>query len=551
MDLAQERMENGTGKSPQAQGSADGGGVPHAALGAVVGSGMAWMVGITILNKLVTFVAQVVLGWRLTPEDYDAFNTAMAVAALVYVCREAGMREYLAQKRPEEHEREFGSAFWLALGYNLVLGLVVCGLALPLSRWLGSDQYAPMLWVLAGAFVLGTAGELLFNKLRVELRFGVYSRQLGWLNLVRQGSIIGFAMGGAGALSMAWGALVSSVTQWAMGWWATRDNVLARKPEPARWPGLLKQTRWLMLAALANTLMDWGPFAVLRPVLRIAREQAGLFAFGFNIIAQVGVLLGATVTVVLVPALSRFAHDRERMAGAVGRCLRTVMLVGSAVTLGLCAVMEPLENLLWHGRWSAAVPAIMVLGAFYVWRVTFGVTSAVLMAMGRFRAYAILTLVEGLGVTLATACAALVREDATSIALGAGLWLLVSRMAVLVWLMRGLGVGAQRTLGMCVPVWLLSVACAALAWYVERSLPTRELLVERWALVEASGTLSITIVSLVRCALAGGVFCLLFAGAVRLLQREALEDMASVAPVRVRPLLRRAMLLPARQEGGA
>jgi O-antigen/teichoic acid export membrane protein len=42
---------------------------------------MAWMVVAAIANKLLTSIAQIVLGWKLDPEDFSVYAVATGVAA--------------------------------------------------------------------------------------------------------------------------------------------------------------------------------------------------------------------------------------------------------------------------------------------------------------------------------------------------------------------------------------------------------------------------------------------------------------------------------------
>lgn len=531
----------------------------EASMGATVGAGMAWMVGVTVFNKLLTFIAQIVLGWKLTPNDYDVYATATAVAGIVFICREAGMREVLARLSRTAHDDVFGSAFWLAFSYNIIMAGVVCALALPLAQRLGGGSYAPMLWLVAASIVLGTAGELLFNKLRVELRFKDYGTNLAWLNFIRQSAVVGFAVGGFGALALGWAAVVSAVVQGVMGIAATKDNVFARKAEPARWPMLMKDSRWFMLGAMASNVLDWGPFAILRPLLTISATVSGLFAFAFTITAQIGVLLSWTVTIVLVPALARFAHDKERLAQAALRALSAIMLVATGVSMGLGVVITPLEELLWHGKWKESVGAIMVLGLLYPFRVTYGLTAAMLMAEGRAKAYAMVTLFEGLGLTIACAVGALVKEDATTIAIFAGLWLLVSRVGVMIWKFSSLGVPALRGVRGALTVmqttmkpWIIGLVATLLAEIVRRASTPGAWLTggssDTWlqhAVAHLPEKLRHTAEHGALVLITGAVFSLVFVVLARVAMPDTLRDLAGSMPARLRPVVRRVLFLPA------
>jgi len=96
----------------------------------------------------------------------------------------------------------------------------------------------------------------------------------------------------------------------------------------------------------------------------LAKEVVGLVQFATVTTAQVGVLLSYSFQDVLFPALVHVKIGRARLRDALLRALSAIMLVGTAASLGLAVVMEPLERFLWHGKWASAVPAIQGFGVF-------------------------------------------------------------------------------------------------------------------------------------------------------------------------------------------
>jgi hypothetical protein len=308
-------------------------------------------------------------------------------------------------------------------------------------------------------------------------------------------------------------------------------------------------------------VLDWGPFAILRPLLTISATVSGLFAFAFNITAQIGVLLSWTVTIVLVPVLARFAHDKARLAAAALRALSTIMLVATMTSMGLAVVMIPLEELLWHGKWAASVPAVQALGFFYPFRVSYGLSAAMLMAEGRAKAYAMMTLVEGVGLTIACAVGAMVKEDAGQIAFYAGVWLMVSRVLVMIWKFSTLGVrgseGALKVIDASMRPCMIGIVAAFGAEVVRRASspglwqgggPHPTWLQHLVARLPAS--LQHTVEHGTLVLLAGGTFTLVFVLLARVGMPETLRDLLRACPARLRPLLARVLLLRAERLEG-
>jgi len=508
---------------------------PAEALGARVGHGMAWIVAVTVANKLLTSLAQIVLGWQLDPSDFSVFAVATAFAGLIIVCRDAGMRELVIQRGQDNYDKLAGPTYWLAFWYNMLMASIIAAVAFPLAAYLSKPSFAYVIIVIGIAAPIGTVGSMLNSKMRIDLEFARGSKITFWSNSLRQLSSIGFALGGLGAMALAIPAVIAAAAETIIYGRSDKKRIWKLPAERDKWPKLLGDSRWLMFGSLANFSIDWAPFMVLLPLGLLSADENGLFYFGYSITAQVGVMLGVSVVMVLMPALTRLNDDPIRQGQAVLRSLRTLMLIASIASLGLAACMPALEGLLWHGKWAAVVPATIALGVFFSWRITFGLTSALLMAQGRFKLYAWLTLFEGVGLTLSCCLAALVKPDATTVSLGAGLWLFVSRAGICMWVTKQLGLPRRKlAVAMC-SSWIIAIIAGAAGWSADHFLNLRGSLPQH--IPFGSDTIKLAIVDLLRLSIAGGVTSLLFLVLARVFLHEALLDVVNVAPVRLRRIM--------------
>jgi O-antigen/teichoic acid export membrane protein len=502
------------------------------ALGARVGHGMAWLIVITLLNKGLTSIAQVVLGWQLSAEDFSVYAVATAFAGFIVVCKEAGMRELIIQRGKERYEQYAGATFWLAFWYNVVMAGVIAAVAFPLALYLKKPDFFWVIILLGVAVPVGTAGGMIQSKMRLHLDFARSSMVAFWSNLVRQITSIGFALGGLGALSLAIPAVLASALESVITTRKREDRLWQRPAAVQQWPELLRQGRWLMFGSVTNFAVDWGPFMVLMPLGLLTATENGYFYFGYSITAQVGVLLGVSVLLVLMPALTRLTHDEARLGQAVLRSLRTLMLVASIASLGLAACMPALETLLWHGKWSASVWATVILGVFFPWRITFGLTAALLMAQGRFKLYSWLTLLEGAGLTACCCIAALIEPTATSVAIGAGLWLFVSRAIICMWLCKQLNLPRRRLALAMSGSWILAIFAGAAGWAADHYIPLQSMLAQHVPF--GSDRMKLTLIALLRVIMAGTITSVIFLTLARVFLHEGLLDVVRVAPPRLR-----------------
>jgi O-antigen/teichoic acid export membrane protein len=376
--------------------------------------------------------------------------------------------------------------------------------------------------------------------MRVKLMFRQFSGRATAAGLFRQGTTIGFAYGGFGVMSLAWPVLLTGLFESVSAYITLPEKLWKRKMEVSRWGKILRESRWAMFASLSNFAVDWGPFLTLPLLTTATKAMQGYFAFAWNITAQLGILLSWGMMFILTPVFARMNDDPKRQADAVIRAMRAVMMIGSAGCMALGAMMAPTEHLLWHGKWEQTVFAVVLLGAFFPWRITFGLTAALLQAQGRFKLYAVLTLAEGLGLTIAVTAAASMDPRADSMAWGAGLWLLVSRLAVCVYVFGRMGISVRAVLGSTLPAWTIALIASAAAIAVDHFFMEPSLVSD-----DPRKSFSPQLVDIVRVIATGGITSLLCLVGMRVVLRRHIEDALSLVPVRMQRLARKMLVLPA------
>jgi hypothetical protein len=183
------------------------------------------------------------------------------------------------------------------------------------------------------------------------------------------------------------------------------------------------------------------------------------------------------------------------------------------------------------------VPTTIILGIFFAWRITFGLSAALLVAQGRFKLYSWLTLFEGVGLTLSCCVAALIEASATSVAIGAGIWLFVSRAAICLWLCKQLNL-PRRTLAVAMSSsWITAIVAGVAGWAADHYLQESIRSGISQSLPFGSPTVKLMIADLVRVGVAGIVTSALFLVLARAFLHEALKDVVQVAPMKLRRIL--------------
>lgn len=539
----------GPGSPPPPPGTDAGG--DEASLGRSVGGGMAWTIFGTFGGKFATLVAQVLLGWWLRPEDFGLFATAAGLTGVVMLLRDGGAYNLLIQRGPAEYRSLSGPLFWLALTLNILSAGIMIALAFPLAFYVYRDTaLIPLLITTAISVPLMTPATILNARIRMDLRFKTLAQIQIISAIVRQASMVLLAKLGFGAMSFAIPFVVVSVFDSVAAYIVTRDKPWARAAEIRRWPSLFRQAIWVIVSVLANLSLDMGPYVVMAPALAMgvakatAKETVGYFYFGFQITAQTSVFLAVAVQNVLFPVLQRLNDNADRQRDAVLRSLRALMLLATITCLGLAVTMDPLELIAWGGKWQPAVQAIAILGIFYAWRITFGLTNALLQAQGRFKRLSLLTAIEGLGLTLATAIACIAYGTVESIAWASGGWLMFIRLVVTAHVLAQFGVGTLGTFRALIPSWTLGLFAAAITWLLDQAVAPAAALVKAVAALNHAPTWAPVAAQIVRFFILGITIVVVFSLLTRFILKGQLRDTIAVLPGRIRDPISRILRLP-------
>jgi len=502
------------------------------ALGRTAVHGAAWTMLQTIVRKGIGYLALIPLGYFLTKDQWGIYATSVAFAGFVMLTRQGGVRELLAQRGVKEYETLIGPVFWVAFAFNiLTAGLLAA--AAPFAVWFYKDErMLALVLIPAVTIILNTPALILRTKLRIDLRFSLFSRLAMFSSIIQWSLAVTLAWLGFGPKSLVLPFPVVAIFEWIVLGVLTRERLFRRRPEPRRWPGILQQTKWLIFGTLAMLTLNRGAYLVLGKVADTV--VLGTYYFGYMLVAQTAMLLADNLQTVFVPTLARLNDEPERQRAAVIRALRSITMFGSFISLGVGVVIVPVEQVVWHGKYADAVVAAQLLATTFPTRLTNGLVTSSLNARGMFKAWSLLTLTQGFGLMVTAYFAGRSSSGAAGIAAWIAAYIGVSGIAILLAGFKLQGIRAWPTLGALLPAWALALACAGAC----------ELL-RRGALLPLPPIVQILVL--------GGVFTVLYGALVRTFMARRCVDLlvALPAPVRRVGQLVLALNLPPRNASAA
>jgi len=500
---------------------------PPAPMSRVIGGGMAWFVALNLGSKVVAFAAQMALAWLLSQKDFGIYATAIAVSSFVSVFRDGGVGAIMIQRGEGEYPRLIGPVFWIAMAVNGATALVLAAFAPIVASIHGERALLGLLLVIAFSLAIGTPGSILLCKLRMQLRFRLFSQIATASALIRYGSTVAFAWLGFGPLSFVLPLPIIAVFECAAGYIATRDRPWRISPGLRHWPELLTQGKWLVLGTLAGIMIDMGDYLIIG--FFVPKAVLGVYFFANQLALQsVYTLLSHNAALVLAPALARLSGDRMRQHAGAVRSLRALMLLAVPGCLGLAVVMEPVEALLLGGRWREAVLPLQIIAFLLPFRCTTGLTTGVLHAQGRFKRHAALCIVEGSVMMAAAAAGAILSGQPAVMALCTASAMAIGRLVITAIVMRRCDVSLPEVLASIFPPWILGAGSACLVFWLD-------------------GALTQSLPSAARLVMMGGAFGAAFVLSARLVLSRQIHEALPAAPTRLVPFIERLLLMRHRE----
>lgn len=374
---------------------------PAKGLGGIFVTGMIWSSVGLLASKFSTLLAQIALGWIFASGEYGVFAASIAAAMIGDVLTDAGMRRVLVT-RGSEYPVLARTAFFLALAANSIGCLLMLG-SLPLYR----HEPAAMLnlSIMAIALVLSTAGTIQRCKLSIDMRFARLAFLGTVSSILRNVSMVLFALLGFGPLAFALPLLVVNAWETIYVW-----KTVGRLP-PAPFSGsqalsLLGQAKWVILTVIGSSLIYRGDYLVSSWMFPVQSwmddagvthkiDPTGQYSFGFQLAIAVFSPLSIGIASVIQPVMARLKDDAKRHAEAFLRMVRAAVLLATPISMLAIFVTPLIVDSLWRGRWNVAIAVVQIIAATECVRQLHHICLATIDSKGQWRTTASVVLIDG------------------------------------------------------------------------------------------------------------------------------------------------------------
>lgn len=357
--------------------------MPHADdVGKLARYGARWSILLTIGRQCIAFGATMVLARLVAPEAFGVFQMCATLTVFLSALSEAGFSTVTVQTRDLTH-RQMDNLFWLATALGAALwGVCIAAGPLLVSFYKEPEAQSIAAAVGFGFLVSGVAVQpmaLLRRRMHVERQAAA--------------ELVAFSVGAVAGIIAAimrlgvWALVIQALVYQTVRMIAV---VLASRYRPSLPTfgsgtlGLLGFGGYLTLYGLTYY------FARNLDNILVGRycgaETLGFYSRAYFLMLLPTMLVTSTLDLVMVPALSAFQGDPERMGAAYRKALRTVAFVGCPLSACLSVVAPEAVHLVYGARWMPVVPILIWLGLAGVLQPLHNTISWLYLATGKGRA---------------------------------------------------------------------------------------------------------------------------------------------------------------------
>ncbi|WP_221795655.1 oligosaccharide flippase family protein [Aquisediminimonas sediminicola] len=383
----------------------------------------AWALVSQYTSFTLQFITSLVLArWFITPEELGLFSIAFAAITLVAFLQDFGVTRYITGERDLSLEK-LQMAFTVSVCFAWGIALLSILSAWPISWFYGDPRMLPVTLVISTSYIfvpLAIVPQAMCQR-RLDYKSNAMIEMGAALaNMI---AALGLAIGGHGALALAWGAFAQQAARLVISQWRSRGMW--------PWPLRLHDAQPILaiggtnsMQAVCNSVIARAPELMIGHL--IGNVAVGLFARASGLALQLRLLVSGAVTGVFYPAFRQVRDRGEPLGAPYLRVVAAYTGISWPALAGIATLAQPLVMTLYGQRWMEAAPLLIWLALAQLCYVALPLHADLPILLGRMPAMIRRLLVDTLASILLLALAAPFGIE----------WVAISRLVHgLVWIM--------------------------------------------------------------------------------------------------------------------
>ncbi len=338
-------------------------------------TGAGWLYGYRWLERLLDFLAIIVLARLLAPGDFGLVAIAASLVALVEGLSAFDVDKALIRSRDDDRAL-YDTAWTLSVLRGLLAALAMWALA----PWVADARMAAVLRVLALAPILNGLKNPRFVTFERDLAYSRLAVLTTGAKVVSVSAMLLLAVASRSYWALVLGQLAYALTGTLLSY-----LLLPYRPgiSLARVSALAGFSGWLTLTSVVTALAMETDKLIVGWLVGVA--DAGLYFMT----QRVGVLptqeLLSPLQRILFPAFSELSSDVPRLRRAVCESINVLASLSLPAGFGFALIAAEFVPLALGRQWSPIVPLLIVLVPYLGLRSTLSMTLPCILALGRTR----------------------------------------------------------------------------------------------------------------------------------------------------------------------
>jgi teichuronic acid exporter len=342
-------------------------------------SGLKWNAGARLAGQLLNWAVTLVVIRLLSPEDYGLMGMTIVFVAFLGIFSDLGLGLSVVQSKTLDQQL-VRKIYGMVLVSHVALFAILFAAAPLIAAFFRDQDLIPLVQVISTQFALIAVSWIPGAMLRRELRF----RALSMIELVS------FALSALVTLLLAlrgagvWALVLGSYSKVCARVLLLNLASDVRFTPSFDFRGLGQALSFGGLSTLNGVL--WHLFSQIDALIigKIAGKEAlGVYTVAMHLASlPLSKVLGV-VQPIAFPTFARLQHDLPRVANAVLRAVRAMMLIAFPMFFGLSAVAPELVAVVLGAKWEAARFPLQVLPLVMPIRLIAGLISPAVNGVGR------------------------------------------------------------------------------------------------------------------------------------------------------------------------
>jgi O-antigen/teichoic acid export membrane protein len=341
------------------------------------------------ISTVVVFGSMAIISRILTPAEIGVFLVASSLVYLIEAFRDFGVAACIVQEK-DLTQSFVQTAFTIMTLLSLALGAAIFFAAGWIAIFFDEPEMTLMIRIACLAFIAAPISNPLLALMRRDMAFGA----VAWTNIlstvVNSGLSIGLALAGYGAFSLIWGSVGAAFIACVVALVARPDMWVFRLTL-AEWRRVVPFGFWTTLVTILGMVFESFPRFILGRLLGFT--AVGLFSRALSLSQLVEkTLLSAVQPVIMSDFAARFrsgeALSRRYLTG-----LEMVATLQWPAMACLAVLADPIVRLLLGSQWLEVIPILRIVAIAGMALFPASLTFPVLVAMGRIRDMAIVSLI--------------------------------------------------------------------------------------------------------------------------------------------------------------